>query len=397
MIHDSSEIENEYKQDLQEELKTDEKLLKSLENENIKEEEKEKIQNSRIRRIKLIKQESSENDDYFNQLIYNNDNKNSEIQEETIELESNEDKNEQQENKKDDKLILHENQLKIEIKSDADNLLFRLSEAIEEYRKVIDYFAKNNLSSSLEEARIRAKKINEALTKLKNGEEINEFSLCLLIEPEFICGMTKEEKCKKYKELLAYYLTEKKEKTQKLKELLGFYKSQSKSKIKKNIDSMKRNLDKLKNEIEEIDKTIKNIKEYQGNIWMPFPEIIKSQNEKVIEHINKDVSENKLLIQVNVIDKPLKNNLILHLIIDNFIDEMISLKKKTNDLLYNNQFQLNNNCRSIIRKDLALQIIDNGCCNMKLILYEKRINLNALGVFSTLKFTETFLSKKESK
>ena len=177
MIHDSSEIENEYKQDLQEELKTDEKLLKSLENENIKEEEKEKIQNSRIRRIKLIKQESSENDDYFNKLIYNNDNKNSEIQEETIELESNEDKNEQQENKKDDKLILHENQLKIEIKSDADNLLFRLSEAIEEYRKVIDYFAKNNLSSSLEEARIRAKKINEALTKLKNGEEINEFSL----------------------------------------------------------------------------------------------------------------------------------------------------------------------------------------------------------------------------
>lgn len=370
-----------------------------MENENIEEEEKEKIQNSIIRRIKLIKQELSENDDYFNKLIYynDNDNKNSEIQEETIELEPNEDKNEEQENKKDDKLLLPENQFKIKSNADNSDLIFRLSAAIEEYREVIDYFAKNNLSSSLEEARTRAKKINDALTKLKNGEEINEFSLFLFITPEFICGMTGEEKGKKYKELLVYYLTAKKEKTQKLNELLGFYKSQSKSKINKNIDSMKRNLDNLKNEIEEINKTIKNIKEYQGNIWMPFPEIIKSQNEEVIEHINKDVSENKLLIQVDVIDKPLKNNLILHLIIDNFIDEMISLKKKTNDLLYNNQFQLNNNCRAIIRKNLVLQIMDNGCCNMKLILHENRINLNALGVISTITITETFISKKESK
>lgn len=353
-----------------------------MEKENLDKEEKEKTQKRIFKRIELIKEELSKNDDYFNGLIESNNNKE----------EANKSSN--------DLLTLKDNRLNVETKPNTDNdgLISRLSASIEEYRKVIDYFAKNNRSSSLQEATTRAKEIKDALDKVKKGEEIIEAFLPLKITPEFICGMDTEEKVKKYKELFVYFFSEKKEKTQKLNELLDFYKGKGRNKVKQNINSVRSVLDNLKNEIEEIKQTIKKLKEYQNNIWMPFPEIMENENEEIIECINKDVDDNSLLIQVEVVDKQIKSNLILHLTIVNVIDEMISLKKKkNNDLVYDQLIKLGSNCQTIIGKELVLQIMGNGCCSENIIIHKNSINLNALSVKATIAIDEPFTLKNESK
>ena len=60
---------------------------------------------------------------------------------------------------------------------------------LKEYNDAIEYFTKNNFSSSLDEARKKAQMINNALKRIKKGEEFETFDLPGTVTPEFIYGM----------------------------------------------------------------------------------------------------------------------------------------------------------------------------------------------------------------
>ena len=64
---------------------------------------------------------------------------------------------------------------------------------------------------SIEECKNRARQLDQAIKALSKGEEIDEFSLPLNVTPDFICGMTRQERAKKFTEIIKYYLLREKE------------------------------------------------------------------------------------------------------------------------------------------------------------------------------------------
>lgn len=198
-----------------------------------------------------------------------------------------------------------DNKQKEEVKKDKTNqsksnekLLEIVQNRLSEYKEAIDYFRLNGLSSQLEEAISKAKKIVKQLKLIEEGKskQIEESSLPDHITPEFICGYSNEERIKQYKEIMEHYLTQINDIKKKMNDMIDKAKSMSKSDQSKIMDKVKKELDNMKNRKAKIERIMQTFKDNAKNAWRPAPLYLITDEEEKIEKINTDIPMNSLLV-----------------------------------------------------------------------------------------------------
>ena len=261
-----------------------------------------------------------------------------------------------------------------------------LKHLLKEYNDAIEYFTKNNFSSSLDEARKKAQMINNALKRIKKGEEFETFDLPGTVTPEFIYGMSYEERQKKFNEMVKYYIKRKEEMKSTMENNINDYLSLSKKEQKKNIESIKKNNEYFKGEIQNCNNNIKKLKQLEENQWTPFPLFMKTEKEEEVEDINSEIPNNCLLIQLTL----LSSNIDFHsinIIIPDLCNELISTKKC--GIIYENQFQLESSSYKVLpKKFLIVKLFKSSCCR-SILLNKQQYQLTYLFEHRSLRITES--------
>ena len=245
----------------------------------------------------------------------------------------------------------------------------RLNERLDEYREAIDYFVKIDQTEKIDETREKAKKLDAAIKALKRGEEIDEFSLPIKITPDFICGMTREEKLEKYKEIVKYYLTREKDQKHQLSVKKNYFQSLKKSEVQKKLGQMKKELDSYVAEAKRCEEMVKKLKVYMGNPWMPVPLFEKKEEQELIEVKNDEIAENTILIQISKVEGQKYGDLI-NIILPGSVNEMISLAtiSPSEQFLYNQSIHLEKqDMKHLSKKTIDVFVYQKGCCSNKLI------------------------------
>ena len=136
-----------------------------------------------------------------------------------------------------------------------------INNLLNEYKNAEDYFKKNNLTEQEKEAFNKCAEIKDIKDKIELNSSYDLNNLPKPISPEFIYGCSKEERNRKFKNVLNKYLNDKRILEQKLK----YY---SKYAITKNIieecNKDKTNLKKLNSDIKILENNFKNE-------WVPSP------------------------------------------------------------------------------------------------------------------------------
>ena len=261
-----------------------------------------------------------------------------------------------------------------------------LEDLLREYKYAIEYFTKNNFPTLLEEARKKAQMINNAIKRIKKGEEYNTFELPGSVTPEFICGMSLEERSKKFNEMIEYFIKRKEEMRCTMINKKNYYLSLSKLEQKKNVDLIRKDSEYFKGEIKYCENNIKKLKQLEENQWTPFPLFMKTQKEEEVEDINTDIPNNCILIQLKLLSLHIDFQTI-NIIIPELCNELIPTKKC--GIIYENQFQLESSSYKLLpKKSLTVKLFKSSCCR-SILLNEQKYQLTYLSEHHSLPITES--------
>ncbi len=265
---------------INEELDYENKLLNLIEKDkNLQIIEIPELKNRINKRIELIKSE-------IEQL------------KESIEEEKKEEGKKLEEKKEEEKEKKMEEKTEPEYTNEELELLEKIKDRLEEYKKAINYFKANDLSQ--EKAIELAKEINEMKKKIEchKSNEVNISKLPNHISPEFIFGYSNTERIKKYKEFIEGLLRQRGDLRLEMDNKLEDIKTMPKMKLKKEQPKIKAELDLKKKKINEYDKILKILKVNLQDKWTPAPLFKK---EEVIEKsvkINNNIQPNQIRIFV---------------------------------------------------------------------------------------------------
>ena len=414
-----------YKVKVEKELKRDEDMLTKVDllSNKISEEMMEELKNRIKDRIEVLKQEldelaQQENDEEepavedttSNEQIVKEKNDDISKSVEPVKEEKKDDANKiNEEDKKDNKEELKEEEKKSIIKEEKkidtskvkpkevepvnrivdssknEETIKKLTERLNEYRDAIDYFVRIDKLDSIEECKNRARQLDQAIKALSRGEEIDEFSLPLNVTPDFICGMTRQERAKKFTEIVKYYLLREKEQKRLLSVQKNKYTQMKPSVIKKHGKEFKKVLDGFVKEGKRCADLKNKLKQYALNPWMPVPLFEKKEEDELIENINEDVPENNVLIQVSKVEaNGVKFGDMVSIVITGSINEIIPLTNTNDTLIYNHPIAFDKaDMKHVPKKTIEIKVFQKGCCSTKQI-GDTKVSLVSLSDHATL-------------
>lgn len=282
---------------------------------------------------------------------------------------------------------------KIVDSSKNEETIKKLTDRLNEYRDAIDYFVRIDKLDSIEECKNRARQLDKAIKALSRGEEIDEFSLPLNITPDFICGMSREERTKKFTEMVKYFILREKEQKHLLSVQKNKYTQMKPSVIKKHGKEFKKVLDGYVKEAKRCEDLKNKLKQCGLNPWMPVPLFEKREEEELIENKNEDVEENNVLLQVSkVAANGMKFGDMVSIIITGAINEMIPLTNGNDALIYNHPIVFDKaDMKNVPKKTIEIKVYQKGCCGNKQI-GETKISLVGLSDHATISSESTLTS-----
>jgi hypothetical protein len=93
----------------------------------------------------------------------------------------------------------------------------------EEYKQAVEYFLQIESMKQADDAREKARILNDAIIKMEEGKSVDEFSLPISITPDYICNMSKQERLNNFSVVIKDFSAKKNELNQKLeKAIIGF-------------------------------------------------------------------------------------------------------------------------------------------------------------------------------
>lgn len=210
-----------YKANLTVELNYEKKLLELLqEDKNVKANEKKLMEERINKRIQKIneeldqqvpeeeeEQQEGNSEEADNTKKSNNENVAAEKQtaENLKEKEKTEEANHEEQidlNRNSDNVSIQARKV-VEIK---DMFLYEtLKKRMIEYKLAIEYFEKNGLQEQEKDANFKAREIQKAIIKLEDGREIDDVNIPESVNPEYICGCSKQERLEKFTKLIKEY------------------------------------------------------------------------------------------------------------------------------------------------------------------------------------------------
>ena len=274
--------------------------------------------------------------------------------------EINQKKNKNNKEEDDDEILKEINQMNN--KKYIDELKDKLESLYKSYYEAKTYFYSNDFKEKELDAIQKIKKIISAQELLKKGEnkKINMKELPKEITPEYIIGYSKEERKKKFDNIINKLKEEKENaknnKEQKLEEMKIMSKNVKKENIEKFKEDSKKILDQEINKINEKAKEITLMNELLQDEYIPVPDYIIQSEEYKIEKINEDIPENVMRISVSNLTYTKSNPMIV--LILNIDDKELKkeIKGKTMDEI-NETFDWTlseKNFRNIIRNKIDL-------------------------------------------
>jgi hypothetical protein len=227
-----------YKQSIQGELEYEELLYKRIdEDQNIK--NKVFVKNRIQTRINIIKDE-------LNQQVENVEDgeANAQVPIENVEVSTNQVSVEKvDESKSQEKIIDSKNtqikEEKIEIKKleIKDKKLYQETKLkAEEYKQAVEYFLQIESMKQADDAREKARILNDAIIKMEEGKTVDEFSLPISITPDYICNMSKQERLNNFSVIIKDFSAKKNELNQKLEKAINGFKGIDKKIFVKNVN-----------------------------------------------------------------------------------------------------------------------------------------------------------------
>ena len=340
---------------------------KSLEDDNLDnlDDKKLKRRNEKIKKRGLNKEEEKEVDELLKEIsgqikknknIKNIEEDDDEILKEIAQM----NKKKKNEEEEDDEILKEIAQMNN--KKKENKLKEYLESLYKSYYEAKTYFYSNDFKEKELDAIQKIKKIISAQELLKKGEnkKINMNELPKEITPEYITGYSKEERKKKFDNIINKLKEEKENaknnKEQKLEEMKIMSKNVKKENIEKFKEDSKKILDQEINKINEKAKEITLMNELLQDEYIPVPDYIIQSEEYKIEKINEDIPENVMRISVSNLTYTKSNPMIV--LILNIDDKELKkeIKGKTMDEI-NETFDWTlseKNFRNIIRNKIDL-------------------------------------------
>ncbi len=138
---------------------------------------------------------------------------------------------------KQDQLNTQDNILK-KVNPASEKLYKEIGEKLEDYKAAITYFMKIESMKQADDAREKAKILNQALEKLEKGEKVDEFSLPIAVTAEYICNMSKQDRLNNFSIIIKDYSARKNELNQKMQKALEGFKTLDKKTFIKNVSQI---------------------------------------------------------------------------------------------------------------------------------------------------------------
>ena len=186
----------------------------------------------------------------------------------------------------------------------SDDLLNILEERFQEYKSAFIYFQQNDLPLQKDETNKNAKIIKAAIDAIKNGQgkNISLDDLPPKVTPEYIWGYSREDRKKKFSEILNFYSTQIKhianEKDALQKKTEAAMKSGKKI-PKKQIEQIKSQVEKYNNDISSLQKRKEQMKKIFQDEWYPCPLLGEKKIKIKVAKTNTHIDENAIVIHVS--------------------------------------------------------------------------------------------------
>ena len=260
----------------------------------------------------------------------------------------------------DDEILKEINQMNN--KKKENKLKDYLESLYKSYYEAKTYFYSNDFKEKELDAIQKIKKIISAQELLKKGEtkKINIKELPKEITPEYITGYSKEDRKKKFDNIINKLKEEKENaknnKEKKLEEIKIMSKNVKKENIEKFKEDSKKILDQEINKINEKTKEITLMNELLQNEYIPVPDYIIQSEEYKIEKINEDIPENLMRISVSNLTYTKSNPMIVIILNIDDVEFKKEIKGKTLEEI-NETFDWvlsEKNFRNIIRNKIDL-------------------------------------------
>ena len=245
-----------------------------------------------------------------------------------------------------------------------DNLLKRVKNKIKEYSKAVEYFTKNDLEEQLNVAKNNIKKLENAQKKIEAlySNKVKEDSLPEEITPEFIYGYSKEDRMRKFKEILKEMLSQKNNINKEITQI-NVKMSNLKASELENVESkFKEEIKIKKDKINKYEKLIEIIKQIIKDKWTPAPLYSKGMKIDKIETFNELVEKNVLNIFIGkIVDFKNDKSLFLDIYLDigKGFSDIIDINKN-NNFNYNVDWIIEKEFKEIYKYKLGIKLCQKG-------------------------------------
>jgi hypothetical protein len=232
-----------------------------------------------------------------------------------------EDKSSNKKIEKDESQVLVEDDVKVSLKKEKPNPIESIKEKpkprikdeeiyekakrkLIEYKAAVEYFIKIDSSKQAEDAKSKVVELNKGIKLMEEGKAVDEFSLPIDITPDYITGMTKQERLNNFATITKDFSKQKNELNAKMTSAVNTLKSEDKKKLAKMKDEIKKSLDHIKSKIDNLTNIINKLKEMADDPWTPAPLFSMKEVEEEEERINEDIPINNVEISIGKITHP---------------------------------------------------------------------------------------------
>jgi hypothetical protein len=169
---------------------------------------------------------------------------------------------------------------------------------LDEYKEAIEYFKKIGSSAQEADATSKAKELVIAIRKLKEGQDVDEFSLPLSVSPEYITGYSQQERLNHFSTIIKEMSKSKNELINAKQAKIEKMKTVDKKDFNKFKDAFKKDLDHMESKINYYNTIIKTLTQAAKNPWVPAPLYKFIEEEEKHEKINESISPQNMIIHI---------------------------------------------------------------------------------------------------
>ena len=175
---------------------------------------------------------------------------------------------------------------------------------LQQYLSARNYFKENDLKENEKDCILKCKTIITAKRDIQLGyiDSIDLNELPKPITPEYIFGITLEEREEKFKEIIAELVKQKEEIAEKKKDYNDKLSKLKKRDFEKLKDQAKQVLDSYQAKMDKFDTDIEDMKNKLKDKWTPVPDFCNLPEEEKVEKINKDIPEYTMRIHFGKTD-----------------------------------------------------------------------------------------------